>query len=136
VRLGEAHLALGHTADAKAVLLEAKQELTSQLAKNGQTTSGFLVQIRAGLGEREQVAKEAEVVLQTKNKDQWIAPPDHGVARAYAILGDADRAIPLLQRLLSVQDAASLTPGWLRLDPVWDKIRNDPRFQKLANPQP
>jgi hypothetical protein len=25
-----------------------------------------------------------------------------------------------------------ITPGWLRLDPVWDRIRNDPRFQDLA----
>jgi hypothetical protein len=28
--------------------------------------------------------------------------------------------------------ADSLTPPLLRLDPVWDPIRDDPRFQKLA----
>jgi len=34
---------------------------------------------------------------------------------------------------LLVRPAAdSLTPAYLRLDPVWDPIRNDPRFQKLA----
>jgi hypothetical protein len=25
-----------------------------------------------------------------------------------------------------------ITPAWLRLDPVWDQIRNDSRFQQLA----
>jgi len=27
----------------------------------------------------------------------------------------------------------AITPALLRLDPVWDQIRNDPRFQELAS---
>ena len=56
------------------------------------------------------------------------------MARIYAQLGDADHAIPMLKRLLRTQypSAKFLTPATLRLDPVWDPIRNDPRFQELA----
>ena len=55
------------------------------------------------------------------------------MAHIYAQLGDADHAIPMLKRLLrtSYGGASFLTPATLRLDPLWDKIRNDPRFQEL-----
>ena len=56
------------------------------------------------------------------------------MARIYAQLGDADHAIPMLKRLLRTRfgGATFLTPATLRLDPLWDKIRNDPRFQELT----
>ena len=54
------------------------------------------------------------------------------MAEIYALLGDADHAIPILKRLLQIPYAGAITPALLRLDPVWDQIRNDPRFQELA----
>ena len=56
------------------------------------------------------------------------------MARIYAQVGDADHAIPMLKRLLRTQypSATFLTPATLRLDPIWDPIRNDPRFQELT----
>jgi hypothetical protein len=55
-----------------------------------------------------------------------------------AKLGEGDRAIAALQKLLSIPGQGALaefvplTPALLRLDPMFDLPRNDPRFQKLA----
>jgi len=54
------------------------------------------------------------------------------MADIYALLGDADHAIPILKRLLQIPYGHAITPAMLQLDPVWDPIRNDPRFQELV----
>jgi serine/threonine-protein kinase len=56
---------------------------------------------------------------------------EESMADIYALLGDADHAIPIVRRLLQTPPYR-LTPALLRLDPIWDQIRNDPRFQELA----
>jgi hypothetical protein len=64
-------------------------------------------------------------------------------ARVAAQIGEADRAIAALHKLLSIPYAGALapnvplTPGLLRLDPMFRSASNDPRFQKLvASPTP
>ena len=65
------------------------------------------------------------------------------LARVAARARDPDRGIAALQKLLSIPYAGALasgvplTPALLRLDPMFDPLRNDPRFQKLvASPAP
>jgi len=75
------------------------------------------------------------MALVPSSKNPEFGPDLEGeMARLYAQLGDADHAIPMLTRLLrtSYPSATFLTPATLRLDPIWDSIRNDPRFQKLT----
>jgi serine/threonine-protein kinase len=92
-----------------------------------------LLETHALLGRRADVEREIPEIIATIAKDKWRGPSaEADAARAWSILGDSDRALPILERLLAQPYADSLTPALLRLDPVWDPIRNDPRFQKLV----
>lgn len=51
------------------------------------------------------------------------------MARIHAITGNAEKAIDLLQHLLQIP--AGLTVHEIRLDPTWDVLRENPRFQGL-----
>jgi hypothetical protein len=57
---------------------------------------------------------------------------EEDLAAVEAMVGDKNRAIPRLQRLLEIPYNDCLTPALLRLDPRWDPLRGDPRFQKLC----
>jgi len=63
--------------------------------------------------------------------------PIEVLARVAANMGEHDRAIAALQKLLSMPYmnglvGTPLTPALLRLDPMFDPLRGDPRFQKLC----
>jgi TolB-like protein/Flp pilus assembly protein TadD len=52
------------------------------------------------------------------------------LAVIYAQVGEPDRALELLADLMKLPNGP--TPGTLRIEPEWDPLRRDPRFEKLA----
>ena len=116
--------------------MQAETELNQLRAAgdDGLLLRDVLLGVEANLGHRERAQTIADSLLETTRNDAWQFPrEEEAVARAYVILHDFDRAIPLLEHALSVPAVEAITPAYLRVDPSWDPIRNDPRFQKLAN---
>jgi len=66
-------------------------------------------------------------------RDQWSTIPysHHVAARIDLALGDRDAAIAELREILS--KPYFISPAWLRIDPTWNPLRGDARFEKLAH---
>jgi TolB-like protein/Flp pilus assembly protein TadD len=88
--------------------------------------------IYAGLGRRDEALAEGKraVELLPESKDAFDGPIlVISRARISLMCGDVDNALALLDR--SLQTPAGVTIHELRLDPVWDALRADPRFQQM-----
>ena len=69
------------------------------------------------------------------SRDAYDAPLVlEGLARVYTWTGQADLAIDTLEKVLSVP--GYLTTGYLQRDPVWDPLRQNPRFKLLSASTP
>ncbi len=55
----------------------------------------------------------------------------HQLVRIYVLTGETEKALDNLDLLLKVP--YYLGPGWLRIDPNFDALRKNPRFQKLVD---
>jgi tetratricopeptide (TPR) repeat protein len=53
------------------------------------------------------------------------------LAEIQAQTGAAAEAVQNLRKLLSIPAGETISIARLKVDPVWDPIRNDPRFQEL-----
>ncbi len=86
--------------------------------------------IDAGLGRCEEAKAEAKraVDLLPETKDAFDGPI-LVLSRIHMMCGDLDTALALLDR--SLQTPSDITIHELRLDPVWDPLRGDPRFQQM-----
>jgi tetratricopeptide (TPR) repeat protein len=86
----------------------------------------------AGLGRRVEAVREARLGCDLKptSKDAMRALDRlEDLALVYAMVGQTSEAIAQLEELL--QRSGQTTPHVLRLDPWWDPLRSDPRFQAL-----
>jgi hypothetical protein len=72
-------------------------------------------------------------MLSPRAKDAGNGPGlETNLARIQAMFGENSRAISTLTQLLQTPFIEPITPALLRLDPIWDPLRADPRFQKLC----
>jgi hypothetical protein len=91
--------------------------------------------IRAVLGQKDAAIKEAKraITLLPSRKDAVVGPrAEENLASVEVIVGDKNRVIPRLQRLLEIPYTDCLTRSLLRLHPQWDPLRGEPAFQKLC----
>lgn len=93
----------------------------------------------AGLGEPGSAIMEGQMAtaIIPSSEDAFLGPKyEENMARIYALLGDADHAIPILKRLLQISYLVPLTPAKLRINPTLEGISSDPRFQELIAENP
>jgi hypothetical protein len=87
----------------------------------------------ACLGRKDEAVREGErgVALARIATRAFGGPYDqHQVVRIQILVGNHEKALDLLETLMKVP--YYLTPGWLRIDPNFDPLRGNPRFEKLA----
>ena len=90
----------------------------------------------AYMGRKDAAIREGErgLALQPVTSDaQTGAYLQHQLARIYILVGEPEKALDQLEPLLRIP--YYLSPGWLRIDPTFDPLRKNPRFQKLAQQQ-
>src|SRR6266487_3175415 len=134
--IGFARKALQDEAGARAAFLKAKSAIEEQLKQSPDAadTRIQLAKVLAYLNEKDSALAEAQhaTELLPESKDAFGGPEiTSGVAEVHAILGDNGRAIEILDGLLSRPSA--VTVQGLKINPIWDPLRNDPRFQALLD---
>jgi TolB-like protein/Tfp pilus assembly protein PilF len=133
--VGFARKALHDEPGARAAFLKAKSAVEEQLKQSPDLPDAHiqLAKVLAHLGEKDAALAEAQraTELLPESKDAFGGPEiATGAAEVYAILGDNDRAVEILDRLLSRPSA--VTVEGLKVNPIWDPLRSDPRFQALV----
>jgi len=128
--------AKGDSARATAAFRECREILAQRLVVKPEhaRTIAVLAQVDAGLGQKDLAIREAQhaIDLMPISKDIYDgALVLEGLAQVYVWSGDRDRAIELVQKLLTIP--GYINYGRLKLHPLWSPLRGDPRFEKIVN---
>jgi len=128
--------AKGDSAGATAAFRKCRAILEQRLVVKPEhaRTIAVLAQVDAGLGQKESAVREAEhaIELMPISKDLYDGTLVlEGLAQVYAWSGERDRAIEIVQKLVTM-------PGYinyarLKLHPLWSPLRGDARIEKIVN---
>ena len=124
----------GDKATARAYADSARLALESKLSAQEDAQLHVLLGTALGLsGPPDEAVREGQraVAMLPLAKDAFVGPYlQHQLARIYILVGEPEKALDQLEPLLKMP--YFLSPGWLRIDPTFDPLRNNPRFRKLV----
>jgi TolB-like protein/Flp pilus assembly protein TadD len=121
-----AHLGLGLAYLTKGMRAEGIAELETAVRLTGRRTyTGELAYAYAASGQRGRALALARE-LEDRSRREYVSPVT--VALAYTGLGDKDGAFRWLERAADLRDPGVLV---LRVEPLFDPLRSDPRFTRL-----
>jgi len=126
----------GKNAEAKTKATEAKPLLEQRLREVpddifAMTELGW---VNLALGEKSEAvkfARQAAEILSPERDALWGPATAIGLAEIQAWTGDSDHAIAAIRHLLSIPAGSVASIADLKMNPVWDPIRDDPGFQQL-----
>lgn len=128
------HEYLGFAYAQKSMLREATEEFQKIVPLTGRD-AGAVASLGYGYalaGKRQDAVKIVEELKKGSERPFSILPsrvPEYRVAAIYAALGDKDRACEWLEKDYKSRGGGMV---WLKVDPVMDPLRSDPRFKELA----
>jgi TolB-like protein/Flp pilus assembly protein TadD len=131
---GALYASLNDKEKARAAFEQARPiaEQAVRESPNDAARHSSLGMILAGLGQKEAAIAEGKraVELLPETEDAFDGPGAIiTLAKIYALTGEKDQSLQLLDRSLNTPNG--VTVPILKLDPVWDPLRSDPRFQAL-----
>jgi tetratricopeptide (TPR) repeat protein len=127
--------AKGDSARATAAFSKARSILEQRLIIKPEhaRTIAVLAQVDAGLGRKELAIREAQHAVELMPISEDIYDGGlvlEGLAQVYTWIGEHDRAIEVLQKLVSMPSYVNYAR--LKLHPMWNPLRGDPRFEKIV----
>jgi TolB-like protein/cytochrome c-type biogenesis protein CcmH/NrfG len=134
--VGELQLRAGETATAQKNLVSGRDRIEAQLVNEPGNFVALLYLSRAyaALGDRDAAMKAINrAIEQTPASADALYGPllEDRRARIQTQFGEIDAPIAALTRLLKVSYANAITVAQMRIDPDWDPLRGDARFQEL-----
>ena len=135
ITLAQAFALKGDRAGTQAHAEEARKDFEEQLrqAPGDAQRHVFLGLSFAYLGRKEEAIREGlrGVELAPVSKDTANgAYFQHQLVRIYTLVGEPEKALDQLEPLMKIPYHVS--PAWLKIDPNFDPLRKNPRFQKLV----
>jgi serine/threonine-protein kinase len=121
---------------ARDAFIRARNELAQTLSSDGGYAQGLcaLGVVDAALGNKEQAIREGELAVKLTPASQSAIEGSvltQYLAIIHAWTGDKDGAIQRLEEAAKLP-GSHVTYGYLRLHPLWDPLRDDPRFEAIV----
>jgi tetratricopeptide (TPR) repeat protein len=120
-----AHLILGDTYAAKGQYAEAIAEYQKYISLNGETTS-TLCYLGSAYARSDKRDEALAILNKLKTTKEYVSPAE--LAVLYVGLGDKEAALDALERAYRAHD---LQMQYLKVDPHYDALRSEARFQDL-----